>query len=190
MDNIQKDYNKMLSYFGEDVQQDGDTLHAIITQYSRSPNREYDEYMISSSQKISRGDLITYHESNWLVVSEIKYNGYEYVGFIRHCNYTNEIKVGETREVTGTDSMGRPIFETTPEYAEVKGIIESNSFSIDQTSGLKIPANESVLTVQDNEETRKVELGTNIDVFGRMMQIYGTNRTKIGLLVFSLQRND
>ena len=81
--NIEDDFAYLQSLAGDDILINGKGFYKAIINYTKT-NRDADIRTISSMTELKRGDIITWDNEQWLIISEI--------GHKRFCYYKGIIK--------------------------------------------------------------------------------------------------
>lgn len=162
--NDNTDFNYLLDSIGQDVLLNDSAIRALITNRDIGTVVDFDDKNISTLEPIKRGDMVTWNDKKYLIITETEQKRYtKYKAIMRHCNYS--IK-----------------FVIDGELYEFDAIIESESLYI--TNGvISFPMGKIVVTLQENEDTLKLELGKRFIKMGFPWQITGIDRSKKGLVI-------
>lgn len=180
----------------------GDTVLINDTEYkaliTHSNENKHEERYIHTLEQIKQGDLITYDNEKYLVVTEsVTKRANKYKALMRHCNYSVEIP-GATEEVMMTDDDGNPIYdrygdeifitvETDP--ISIYTIVDNKSFAVSGTQ-LLVADNQILITVQDNETNRdKLQVNSTFNVMDSEWKVRNVDKTQKGLLVITCEIN-
>jgi hypothetical protein len=179
---------------GMDVLINDVTQQAIIT---LPPLSDSEERYIHTLQRINMGDMVTFDDNKYLVINEtISPRNGKYKAKIRHLNYELQI-AGEAiqdllRDENGNpilDDFGRPIpitIEGDPIY--IPCIVEQQAFTIEEGQ-IRIPNNEILITVQDNEVNReKLILNFEFNLMTKTWKVTNVDLTRKGLMIITCQR--
>lgn len=182
------DFTFILDSIGESVKVNGVNVKAVITNTTLTSN--YDDKKISTLEGIKRGDMVSYRNGDWLIISDV--NGQRYnkcKAIMRKCNCAFQIQTGTTKKLKGYDSMGRPIYETVQQtYADVKGIADVLWLSVTDNQPINLPQGQIFVTVQDNQDTQKMTVGSTFTMFGETWKVDGINKTRAGLLIITCSK--
>ena len=138
-DYVDGDYIYLLSMAGDDIYINNSTIpcKGIINSKGLvntvSSNRQADIRIISSTEILKCGDIITWDNEQWLIISEIgqkRFNHYK--GIIQKCNY--KIKM---------------IFEDGI-VREYPCIIDSKVFDVETNKFINTPTGKIIVLLQDN----------------------------------------
>lgn len=167
---------------------------AIIT---NPPLSDSEERYIHTLQRINMGDMVTFDDNKYLVVNEtISPRNGKYKAKIRHLNYELQIP-GETRkelllDENGNvvkDRFGKPIYKTIqgdPIYIPAR--VEQQAFTIEEGQ-IRIPNNEILITVQDNEVNReKLVLNFEFNLMTKTWKVTNVDLTRKGLMIITCQQ--
>ncbi|MCC3645843.1 hypothetical protein JGK52_03975 [Cytobacillus oceanisediminis] len=151
---------------------------------------ENDERYIHTLDKIKLGDMITYQNEKYLVITEIINKKYgKFKAIIRHCNHYILV-AGEIEQVLiGHDPMtGRPIYEDRQgDPHPVPSIIDNKSFSVGGTTQFQVPDNQIIVVLQDNELNRDKLQVNNTFTFEGVYKVIHTDFTKKGLMILTCE---
>jgi hypothetical protein len=182
------DFQFMLDSVGEEVKVNGTTVKALITNTSLTSN--YDDKKVTTLQSIKRGDMINYRNGDWLIISEVNGQRYnKYKAIMRKCNCSFQVQTGTVQTLKGYDSMGRPVYETTPVYVTAKGIADVLWLSVTDSQQINLQQGQIFVTVQDNQDTQKIALGNTFTLMGETWKVDGINKTKVGLFVLTCSKS-
>lgn len=162
--NINNDIDYLIAQAGKEILINGASATAIIG--SMSSNKEYDDKKIITRSSINRGNIVNYNNGKYLVISEIndmRFDTY-YKGIMRKCNYN--IK-----------------FNFSGVVKEFNAIIETQILDIDTGQFISVPSGKIIVTLQDNQETQKIQLQNKFIKMGSAWQIQGIDKSKVGLLI-------
>lgn len=141
--------------------------------------------------------MVTFDDNKYLVINEtISPRNGKYKARIRHLNYELQIP-GEViqdylRDENGniiTDNFGKPIpitIEGDPIYIPAR--VDQQAFTIEEGQ-LRIPNNEILITVQDNEVNReKLILNFEFNLMTKTWKVTNVDLTKKGLMIITCQQ--
>lgn len=159
---------------------------AIITNPSLS---EYEERHIHTLDSIQMGDTVTLDNEKYLVITEsINKRNAKYKALMRHCNNTIEIPVF-TEVIIGVDDFGRPV--TKKVYGEpilVPSIVDNKFFSVDNSSPIRVPNNQIIVTVQDNQVHKsKFKVNDTFECVEGNYKVLNRDFTKKGLIIITAE---
>ncbi|MGE8079242.1 hypothetical protein [Peribacillus loiseleuriae] len=181
------DLQYLLESAGQPVLINDTPMNVIVTNPSIS---EYEERYIHSLDKVSRGDIVTLEDEQYLCLSEsiIKRHG-KYKVLARHMNVTIEIPGEETRIVIGHTPFGDPIFDYRygePSY--IKAIVDNKSFSVDESASIRLPNNQTEVIVKDNELNRgKFRVNNQVNAIAKRWKVINQDLSKNGLLILTCE---
>lgn len=172
---------------GKDVFINQIERRAIISNSSIS---EYEDKIISTLDKISRGDLINYNDENYLIITESNVKRYDkYKALMRHCNYQIETTTADQQILIGYDDMGRPVYETIPgETVYIDSIVDNKSFSVDMNQAINLPNNQILVTMQDNSQNKELfTVNGTFSLMEKAWTILDVDLVKKGLMILTCQ---
>ena len=158
---------------------------------------EFEERYIHTLDVVRMGDLVTYQNEHYLVIAEsvTKRHG-KFKTLMRHCNHVFEIP-GEVTKVLKRDENGNIVldWEGRPVYEYIQGeptlvpsIIDNKNFSIDGKQ-LRVPVNEIIIVVQDNEKNKKgFAVNNEFDLMSKRWKVLNQDYTKVGLIILTCER--
>lgn len=174
-----------------------DTEYKVLITHSNVSKQE--ERYIHTLEQIKQGDIITYDNEKYLIVSEcVTKRANKYKALMRHCNYSIEIP-GATEEVMMTDDDGNPIYdrygdeifitvETDP--ISIYTIVDNKSFAISGNQLLLVADNQIIVTVQDNQTNRdKLQVNSTFNVMDNEWKVRNIDKTQKGLLIITCEIN-
>ncbi|WP_026677765.1 hypothetical protein [Fictibacillus gelatini] len=188
------DIQFLINNAGKDVLINDIAKKALIT----NPGLyDFEDRHISTLDKLSRGDLVTYDNEKYLVITEsISKRGGKYKALMRHCNNIVQIP-GETKQVPKLDENGNPVYDRfgDPVYitiqtdpTNVPAIVDNKSFSIDSNYAIRVPENQIVVTLQDNElNNRKIKVNFVFTMMGKKWKVVNVDLTKNGLMILTCE---
>lgn len=168
---IDDDYIYLLSMAGDDIYINDNPIpcKAIINSKGLTRNTSINEYTdlrtISSTAELKCGDLITWDDEQWLIISEIgqkRFNHYK--GIIQKCNYSFKMIF--------TDGMVR----------EYPCIIDSKVFDVETNKFISTPTGKIVVLLQDNADSRMIGIDKRFISMDKAFKVVGDDRTQKGLL--------
>lgn len=179
----------------------GDTVLINDTEYkalvTHSNVNKHEERYIHTTLSVKQGDLITYDNEKYLIVTEsVTKRANKYKALMRHCNYSIQFP-GETTSVLLVDENGNPILDIYGDeqyiYVEtdpitIYTIVENKSFAVSGTQ-LLVADNQSLITVQDNEVNRdKLQVNSTFNVMDSEWKVRNVDKTQKGLLIITCEK--
>lgn len=164
---ILDDMNYLLDMIGEDVQVNCSPVRCIITNTTIDKTNFLDDKYISTIQPIKTGDIVDYSGRKWLIMSQV--NGLrvnKYKALIRCCNYSIKFN-----------------FQGT--IKEFPAIVSSKTFDITTDKFLTLPTGKILVTLQENDDTLKIQLEQRFIKLGSAWKVSGIDRTQKGLITLS-----
>lgn len=188
-----EDIDYIFESLGKEVLINGNATNAVITNPSIS---EYEQRYIHTLQNVSRGDMVTIQGEVYLVISEsvTKRHG-KFKSLIRHCNFILEVPGEITRQPyldeNGNqvyDDYGEPIFiDIQEDPIPIPAIIDNQSFSVDESTSIRMPENQIIVTVQDNEVNRQRFSLNDEFTFEGNYSVAHRDFTKKGLIILTCE---
>ncbi len=164
------DYEYMLKSIGVDVDRNGETIRALITQTELEQN--YDDKRISSLSPFVRGDVIDYEGNLYMLISEENSKRYnKWKGIMRRLPHN--IKFNVNCEVF-----------SVPSYITVEG------FDINSGNIISIPDGKIDLHFPDNALSKRITLGRRFIYLGQVFKVTGINRYAYpGIVIVSSEKD-
>ena len=164
--NIEDDFAYLQSLAGDDILINGKGFYKAIINYLKySKERTEDIRTISSMTELKRGDIITWDNEQWLIISEIGHKRFcYYKGIIQKVNYNIKF-----------------IFEDGI-IREYPAIIESKIFDVESNQFINIPTGKIIVLLQDNAESRMINIGNRFIKMNKAFKVVGDDRTDKGLI--------
>ena len=161
--NIEDDFAYLQNLAGDDILINGVGAKALIN-YTKT-NRDADIRTISSMTELKRGDIITWDNEQWLIISEIGHKRFcYYKGIIQKVNYNIKF-----------------IFEDGI-IREYPAIIESKIFDVESNQFINIPTGKIIVLLQDNAESRMINIDNRFIKMNKAFKVVGDDRTDKGLI--------
>ena len=150
---------------------------------------DYEEKYIYTLSDIQRGNLILHNGKNYLIVSDVTQGKLYKKALMRHCNYEIVVEGRRKCEIVSYNVFGEPIEEChTTESFSVPAIIDKYAFKIDNFVPIRLPENQIIVTVQNNEKNlSKFTVNTKFDVMGHTWKVVDVDITRNGLLILTCE---
>lgn len=188
------DIEFLIDTIGDTVKINDIDSKALIT---HSNVTKQEERYIHTMTALKQGDLITYENERYLVVTEtVTKRANKYKALIRHCNYSLEYP-GETRQELMLDKDGKPLTNRFGDeiYITVEGkpvtvhtIIENSSFAINGVQ-LMVGINQIIVTVQNNKDNSdKLKVNTTFNVMDNKWKVLNVDKSQKGLLIITCEK--
>ena len=164
--NIEDDFAYLQSLAGDDILINGKGFYkAIINYLKSSKERTEDIRTIASTTELKRGDIITWDNEQWLIISEIGHKRFcYYKGIIQKVNYNIKF-----------------IFEDGI-IREYPSIIESKIFDVESNQFFSLPTGKIIVLLQDNAESRMINIDNRFIKMNKAFKVVGDDRTDKGLI--------
>lgn len=160
---LDDDFTYLQEMAGDDILINGKGAKALIN-YTKT-NRDADIRTISSTAELKRGDIITWDNEDWLIISEIGHKKFcYYKGVIQKVNYNIKF-----------------IFEDGI-IREFPAIIESKIFDVESYRFISIPTGKIIVLLQDNAESRIISIDNRFIKMNKAFKVVGDDRTDKGLI--------
>lgn len=164
--NIEDDFAYLQSLAGDDILINGKGFYKAIINYLKySKERTEDIRTIASTTELKRGDIITWDNEQWLIISEIGHKRFcYYKGIIQKINYNIKF-----------------IFEDGI-IREYPAIIESKIFDVESNKFINIPTGKIIVLLQDSTESRMINIDNRFIKMNKAFKVVGDDRTDKGLI--------
>lgn len=192
----EQDIQFLFESAGTDVLINEGKHKAIIT--NSGFNSENDERYINTLNPIHMGDLVTFNDHQYLIITES--NGKRHAkhrAIMRHCNFTIGFP-GEVERKQAIDENGNPVFDNQgrPVYIDVEGdpyfipaIVDDKYFQVNNQFQMRVADNQIMIFVQDNELNRnKFEVNKRFELMGKNWKVLHDDLSKVGLLILTCER--
>lgn len=141
--------------------------------------------LLKPNESVNIGDLVSMENEidqiieYWLVSDFISDNPLYPKAKIERCNYTLQLKTGETKTLVGHDTLNRPVYNTTPIYTNVQCILRNTVSTIGLNQAINLPQGQVLLTVQYNDISRSINENDNLELYGKQYKVVGFDYTSI-----------
>jgi hypothetical protein len=180
------DFQFLLDSVGETVKINDVEQKAIV---NNAKIGDYEDKYIYTLSNIQRGNLILHNGKNYLIVSDVTEGKLYNKALMRHCNYTIVVEGQEVCEVVGYNDFGEEIIECHPtESINVPAIVDKYTFKIDDFAPIRVPENQIIVTVQDNETNKsKFTVNTTFEAMRKTWKVIDVDMTRNGLLILTCE---
>ncbi|WP_117017569.1 Ig domain-containing protein [Aeribacillus pallidus] len=180
------DFQFLVDSIGETVTIDNVEKKVIV---NNAKIGDYEEKYIYTLDSIQRGNLIVYNGKNYLIVSDVTEGKIYKKALMRHCNYTIVVEGQEICEIVGYNDFGEPIYEChTTESISIPTIIDKYTFKIDDFAPIRVPENQVIVTMQDNETNKsKFTVNSTFEVMEQTWKVIDVDMTRNGLLILTCE---
>ena len=165
-ENTTNDFDYLLNSIGQEVIISNILTRAVITNTKLNIFVDFDDRHIATQTPIKRGDIVEWQDKTWFIFSEIATKRHsKYKGIMRKANHT--IKFIINREIH-----------------EFPTIVQSKTF--DEQGGIvSLSTGKVLVTLQDNEQTKKIVNGQRFINTGQAFKIVGIDKSKVGFITFT-----
>ncbi|AKS37696.1 Ig domain-containing protein [Anoxybacillus gonensis] len=179
------DFQFLIDTVGETVTIDNVSKKCIVQNVKIG---DYEDKYIYTLDSIQRGNLILHNRKNYLIISDVTEGKQYKKALMRKCTHTIRVMIQEGQQIlTGTTPWGEEQYETTdPIYEDFPCIVEQQKVVIDG-GAIRTADTEILITLQDNENTRKVKVNDEYDIAGYRYKVTHINYTKTGLLILKCE---
>ncbi|MBD8006421.1 Ig domain-containing protein [Bacillus norwichensis] len=192
----EQDIQYLFESAGTEVLINDNPHKAIIT--NSGFNSENDERYINTLNPIRMGDLVTFNDHQYIIITESTSKRYaKYRAIMRHCNFTIQFP-GEIERVPVLDEDGNPVLDKygRPIYEDIEGdpifipaIVDDKYFQVNNQFQMRVADNQIMVIVQDNELNRdKFEVNERFELMGKEWKVLQDDLTKVGMLILTCER--
>ncbi|WP_054976106.1 hypothetical protein [Paenibacillus sp. A3] len=128
--------------------------------------QEIDDKMIRTAIPLHTGDLIDYRNERYMIVSQIDKNEQSYRGRMRKCNF-------------------KIAFNFQGNVKWLDAIVEGITFSLRPGNIISLPDGTIFVTLQENADTRDIQLNQRFYNTHQPFQVIGIDRTQTGIVKLS-----
>ena len=180
------DFQFLLDSIGETVTIDNVSKKCIVQNGNIG---DYEDKYIYTLSDIQRGNLILHNGKNYLIVSDVTQGKLYKKALMRHCNYTIVVEGQKACEIVGYNDFREPISEChTTESINIPAIIDKYAFKIDNFVPIRLPENQIIVTMQENETNKsKFTVNTKFEVMGKTWKVVDVDITRNGLLILTCE---
>lgn len=168
-----KKVDDRISFFlhekGEPVLINGIPRIAVITDAPKGADYYFNDCYIRTEDAFHTGDVVTYQEMKWLVVSQVDEENHSFQSKIRRCNHI-------TKFVLDDWAYG---FES---------ILDVGTFGISNGSVVRLVDGSLNCELQDNDLTKQIAINKRFIASGSAWMITGIDKTRTGVLILYSDR--
>lgn len=143
---------------------------ALVTDASRYADQYFNDKKIRTKQSLSTGDLVSYQDEHWMLVSQVDISGASYTGRIRKINHNTKFIINDW-------------------LYEFPSILEMVSLSIGSTVDIRIATGNMRITLQNNEITSQIAINNRFIASLSAWKVIGLDYTKTGLIIMTAERD-
>ena len=132
--------------------------------------------MIEPGVTLNLGEIFTVGTDKWLCIAIDALHEVYYKGNVGLCNSTLTLITSVTKEKTGTDSLGRPIYTETPKTTSWDCIAESKVVSADLNSAINLPEGKIYIQVP---HSASIQENMEFDMWNAKYKIIGFDMSKV-----------
>lgn len=143
---------------------------ALVTDASRYADQYFNDKKIRTKQSLSTGDLVSYQDEHWMLVSQVDISGASYTGRIRKINHNTKFIINDW-------------------LYEFPSILEMVSLSIGSAVDIRIATGNMRITLQNNEITSQIAINNRFIASLSAWKVIGLDYTKTGLIIMTAERD-
>jgi hypothetical protein len=178
-------------YEGYNVQLDGiDTKVLIYNSFSDKEGTS--KYIIGRIEEIERGLTVKWNNENWMIMSKPDDNKIYRKAVIKLCNSNFPLPGTETKTKIGTDSSGRPVYDTVLSPPTLLPcIVESTIYLPNDSQTIQLPNGKILVTIPHTVNDAIAE-NKEFEMYGERYKIVGIDRSQsvdgVGLMILHCER--
>ncbi|MTT32713.1 hypothetical protein GMB86_11915 [Terrilactibacillus sp. BCM23-1] len=186
---IQQDRQYIFNNLGQDILINDTTepIKAIINHVA--PNKFYDDLNIVTLTSINRGDIVTYNNRHYLILSEVSTDRYgKFKAVMRHLTYILKVKTGTEQTWDGqtVDQFGTPVYTTVDKYEYPRVFVQNDpSIQIQDTGGITYIDSKMQVIMQDKQDSPFI-VGLQFNLNGKRWKIISVDVSKQGIRLLNL----
>ena len=162
--NSDSDFDFIISSIGLDVSINGIPAKAVVI--NSNTNINFDDKVLMTKTLIKRGDLVTYRNNTYLIISEVnttRQNSNIYKAIIRNTNYAIKFNMSGFIRVH-------------------HAIVDTSGMSLNSEKFLTLPDGKLNVYMQDNAYTSAISINQRFLIMGNAYSVVGKSRSEKGLL--------
>jgi hypothetical protein len=154
--------------------------------------------LLKPNTSVNIGDLVeitddlTNKVEFWIVTDSISDNPLFPKVKIEKCNYTLQLKTGETKTLVGHDSLNRPQYSVQPTYTNVQCLLRTSVSNLALNQAINLPQGQVQITIQYNDTAKSIKENDKFDLYDRQFKVIGFDFSNvvqgIGCLVVFAER--
>ncbi|GFR36055.1 hypothetical protein [Thermobrachium celere] len=157
--NISSDLDYLLDVMGKQIKINSTTSKAIISNFDTYNSK----YKIITKTEIKTGDLIEWNDEKYLIISEISKKEFYFKAIMQKINH--KIKLNFNGQIKVFDS-----------------IIIDKVYSTEQENYLQLLDNQILVILQDNADTKQIQLGQRIIKFNQAWKVKNIKLIQNGIV--------
>ncbi|WP_425446672.1 hypothetical protein [Dethiothermospora halolimnae] len=159
----------LLQEKGEDILFKGQNKKAIISDAKNKINF-YDDKFIRTDFEIKTGNVITYQDRKWLIISEVDKNKKSYKARMRKSNFDINFIINN-------------------DVKNINSIIENLKFTLDDSNAIPLDDYDIRVIMGDSEVTENIDVNDRFIKMGKAWKVVGIDKTKKGLLILECNKD-
>lgn len=149
--------------------------------------------LLKPNETANLGSIVEFDNYTFIVTDFIIDNPLFPKGKIEQCNTTIDVITSSTTTASGTDSLGRPIPNTTNVKTTLPCLFVSGLSSVNLTNEVNQPVDRVKITVQYNDTSKLINENDVYTFYGRNYKVKSIDHTNIfnnvGMLSFIADRD-
>lgn len=192
---LEQEFTNLINNFGIDVflNDETESRKAIISSRSQSEMLpDFDDKNIHCNFEIIRGNIITYQNVKYLVISDVQSKrAFEYKAIIRPMTNIFNYTYWSEGTIIGYDPLGNPIYADGEEPGEV--VLELPCIAYQEgnptLNGGQIVQPETMIKVimTDDEQSSRIEMNSQHRLLNHNYKVVDINLLQDGLRIFTME---
>lgn len=149
--------------------------------------------MLRPGMSLNIGDKVTLEDStDWLVTDFTGEDPLFPKAKIEICNYTLNVKTGETSTLIGYDSLKRPKYNVTSTTESVPVVLRNGIAISAMNQSINLPNDNMFISMQYNDVSKLINENDKFDIYNKQYKVTGLDFTNInhgvGIITFLTER--
>jgi hypothetical protein len=128
----------------------------------------------------------------WMVVDFTSENKLFPKAKIEICNFSLQVKTGETKTLLGYDDFKAPVYDMQPSFTPLQSILKNTIGSISLNSEINLPSERMLITVTYNDISKTIKENDTFDMYGREYKVIGIDFSNVfngkGIITLTTER--
>ena len=111
---------------------------------------------------------------------------------IQICNFSLQVKTGETKTLLGYDDFKRPVYDEQPTYATMQSILKNTVGNITLNSEVNLPSEKMLITITYNDTSKLIKENDEFDMYSRQYKVVGIDFSNVysdkGIITLTTER--
>ncbi|TFJ93655.1 hypothetical protein [Lentibacillus salicampi] len=190
---LEQEFTNLVNDFGVPVTLNDETTtrKAILSSQTLSDTLpDFDDKTIHSDFPIKRGDVITYNDTKYLIISDVQAKrSYEYKATIRPMTNAFQFTYMTDGYYEETDRFGNPIWIREPEEVteDLPCIAQQEGSPTIESGQIRLPEERIIVIMSDDNISQQIEINSNHQMMNDTYNIVNINLLQSGLRIFTME---